>query len=185
MSLVSQALSTTSYALLGLLGFDDSDDGVTGYQLKQRADFTLRFYWSSPAMSQIYSELGRLSGAELVAETSVRSGHRTSRRYRLTELGVETLNEWLASTEPDFPALKHPVALRLLMGHRMQPEDVTRMLQTYERQLADRRADLEQVRAMLGDAEATRFPALVADWGLAYYDSESAAVQRTIAALDD
>ena len=59
---MSQDLPTssrvTAYALLGLLTFGDE---LTGYELKQRADKTLRFYWVAPAMSQIYSELARLT----------------------------------------------------------------------------------------------------------------------------
>ena len=46
---MGQDLPVTSYALLGLLTFGDE---LTGYELKQRADATLRFYWVSPAMSQ-------------------------------------------------------------------------------------------------------------------------------------
>jgi len=42
-------LPTTSYALLGLLTFGDE---LTGYELKRRADNTLRFYWVAPAMSR-------------------------------------------------------------------------------------------------------------------------------------
>ena len=55
---MSQGLPTTSYALLGLLSFGDE---LTGYELKQRADSTLRFYWVSPAMSQVYTELAPTS----------------------------------------------------------------------------------------------------------------------------
>ena len=46
----AQDLPITSYALMGLLTFGDE---LTGYELKQRADNTLRFYWQSPAMSQV------------------------------------------------------------------------------------------------------------------------------------
>ena len=60
---MSQDVPVTAYALLGLLTFGDE---LTGYELKQRADVTLRFYWVSPAMSQIYSELRRLTGLGLV-----------------------------------------------------------------------------------------------------------------------
>ena len=60
---MSQDLPTTSYALLGLLTFGDD---LTGYELKQRADSTLRFYWVSPAMSQVYTELSRLAEHGLV-----------------------------------------------------------------------------------------------------------------------
>jgi hypothetical protein len=45
---MSQDLPVTAYALLGLLTFGDE---LTGYELKQRADNTLRFYWVAPAMS--------------------------------------------------------------------------------------------------------------------------------------
>nr|WP_271636774.1 hypothetical protein [Solicola gregarius] len=81
--------------------------------------------------------------------------------------------------------LKHPVALRLLMGHLMRPTDVIRILESYAAALADRRAELEAVRKSLGDDEAMRFPALVAEWGLAYYDSEREITDRTRARLEE
>ena len=60
---MSQDVPVTGYAILGLLTFGDE---LTGYEIKQRADVTLRFYWVSPAMSQIYTELRRLTGLGLV-----------------------------------------------------------------------------------------------------------------------
>lgn len=174
-------LATTSYALLGLLAFDaeTSAHGLTGYELKRRADFTLRFYWTSPAMSQIYSECARLSRAELVDVVAEQKGRRLTRRYKITASGMEALRAWLATSEPEFPVLKHPVALRLLMGHLMDHDALVRMLDEYEKALADRRAELEAVRAMLGDNPEVRNPALVAEWGLAYYDAEREIAERT------
>lgn len=168
-------LSTTSYALLGLLVFDSatSSDGLTGYELKQRSDNTLRFYWASPAMSQIYTELTRLNRVGLVEPISTKKGRRTTRRYRITPVGRQALHTWLRTSEVDFPVLKHPVALRLMMGHLLAPEEVTAMLESYVRGLSARRADLQEVRDSLGEVEAFRFPAMVADWGLAYYDAEA------------
>lgn len=174
-------LATTSYALLGLLAFDaeTSEEGLTGYEVKQRADFTLRFYWTSPAMSQIYSELSRLSRAELVEAISTQLGRRVTRRYRITASGMAALQDWLATSEPEFPVLKHPVALRLLMGHLMDRDTLVRMLDEYEKALVDRRAELDAVREMLGDRDEVRHPALVAEWGLAYYDNEREITERT------
>ena len=60
---MSQDVPVTAYAILGLLTFGDE---LTGYEVKQRADVTLRFYWVSPAMSQVYTELRRLTGLGLV-----------------------------------------------------------------------------------------------------------------------
>src|SRR4051812_50194201 len=77
-------LPVTAYALLGLLTFGDE---LTGYELKQRADNTLRFYWVAPAMSQIYTELGRLTEHGYVeAVTSHGQGRRTT-AYGITPAG--------------------------------------------------------------------------------------------------
>lgn len=172
-------LSTTSYALLGLLAFDDatSTAGLTGYELKQRADRTLRFYWVSPAMSQIYTALSRLHRHDLVDPVESKSGRRTTRHYRITATGHEALGDWLKTSDVDFPVLKHPTALKLLMGRLMAPEDLESLLEGYVGVLADRRKELLAVRELLDDVHELRFPAMVADWGLAYYDSETEIVK--------
>jgi DNA-binding PadR family transcriptional regulator len=177
---VPSSLSTTSYALLGLLVFDQetTDGGMTGYELKQRADNTLRFYWASPAMSQIYTELERLDRHGYVAATEVEDGKRTTRRFVITAAGRDALGEWLRTSASEFPQLKHPIALRLMLGSLMGRGEVRAMLDDYLDQLADRRRDLAAVRELLGDRKDVRFPAHVADWGLAYYDSEAEIVER-------
>lgn len=177
---MTSSLSTTSYALLGLLVFDSetSEHGLTGYEIKQRADRTLRFYWVSPAMSQIYTELGRLSRTGYVDGTDDTAGRRTTRRFRITAEGREALTTWLHTSEHEFPILKHPIALRLMMGSLMGPGEAESMLAGYLDALAARRKELESVREMLGDNEAVAYPARVADWGLAYYDAEVEIVEK-------
>lgn len=177
---MASSLSTTSYALLGLLVFDraTSELGLTGYELKQRADRTLRFYWVSPAMSQIYTELDRLRRDELVEAVDDTTGKRRTRRFRITPHGRESLTTWLHTSEQDFPVLKHPIALRLLMGSLMGPGEVERMLCGYVDAVAERRHELEGVREMLGDDDAVAFPAKVAEWGMAYYDAEVDIVEK-------
>jgi DNA-binding PadR family transcriptional regulator len=178
---VSQGLSTTSYALLGLLALDgDPSSSLTGYELKQRADRTLRFYWVSPAMSQVYTELERLTGHGFVEATEERSGRRTSQHYRLTADGRAELHSWLVDADADFPVLKHPVALRLLMGGLVDRERMAQHLQRYLDQLQERTQELAGVRAWLGDAEALQYPAMVAEWGLDYYASETEIVTRLV-----
>lgn len=172
---MSQGLPTTSYALLGLLTFGDE---LTGYELKQRADSTLRFYWVSPAMSQVYTELARLSELGLVSSKQDPGG---PTRYQITPAGRTDLERWLAREPVEFPALKHPVALRLLLGHLMEPAAVEAMLESYLVALAQRRGELEVVRdglqSSVGQPEDPfRFPRLVADWGLQYYDGERAVI---------
>ena len=167
---MSQDLPTTSYALLGLLTFGDE---LTGYELKQRADNTLRFYWVAPAMSQVYTEVSRLAELGLVDVRDDRSGWRTTRRYRINKTGLKELREWLRTTEPEFPVLKHPIALRLLLGHLMEPEDVRAMLEEYVDRLDRQRSELTEVLDSIDGREGFEFPATVARWGLAYYAGEA------------
>jgi DNA-binding PadR family transcriptional regulator len=165
-------LPTTSYALLGLLTFGQE---LTGYELKQWADATLRFYWVSPAMSQVYTELGRLRDRGLVdaLETDGGPGSRVTTRYRINDHGSEELRRWLADSRPEFPVLKHPVALRLLLGHLVDPASVRAMLSDYDAALAERRRELQKVLDGIEGDPAFRFPAYVARWGLHYYDAEA------------
>ncbi len=166
-----EKLPVTSYALLGLLTFGDE---LTGYELKQRADATLRFYWVSPAMSQVYSELSRLTAHGLVAP----DGDGRGTRYRITDEGRERLHDWMTGTPPGFSVLKHPVALRLLLGHVVDPATTIAMVRDHIDALDAEHAALTVVRASLEGRNAVdepfRYPSLVADWGLAYFDHERA-----------
>lgn len=172
-------LSTTSYALLSLLVIDrGTDEGVTGYELKQMADRTLRFYWVSPAMSQIYTELERLTAHEFVKADEDTSGRRTTKRFRITPAGQQALQDWLHTSEDEFPVLKHPIALRLMLGSMMGVDEVKSMLDKYEVALAERRRELEAVRELLADRESVAYPARVAEWGLAFFDAEASTIDR-------
>jgi len=175
-------LPATSYALLGLLSFGQE---LTGYEVKQWAESTLRFYWVAPAMSQVYSELGRLAGHGLVTAREEEAAGRTVRRYRITDAGQTRLRDWLLEPMDDFPVLKHPVALKLLLGHVTGAAAATALLERYVDALHARRADLRRVRDGLGDDPAFAYPALVAEWGLDYYDSEERTAERLRDRLTD
>ena len=178
-----QSLPTTSYAILGLLTFGQE---LSGYELKQWADSTLRFYWTAPAMSQIYTELNRLAQRRLVLSREAGGGpSRTTTRYRVSAKGARELRRWLADSDPGFPLLKHPIALRLLLGHLLDPGQVRAMLEAYDAALADQRRDLRAVLDGIDNNPAFEFPAHVARWGLSYYDSETDAVRRVLKALPE
>jgi DNA-binding PadR family transcriptional regulator len=179
---MSQDLPTTSYALLGLLTFGDE---LTGYELKQRADNTLRFYWVAPAMSQVYTEVSRLAELGLVDVRDDRAGWRTTRRYRINDTGLAELRQWLETSEPEFPVLKHSIALRLLLGHLVDPSQVRAMLLAYVDSLDRQRADLQQVLTSIEERSGFEFPAMVARWGLAYYDGEATVVADIAEHLPD
>lgn len=173
------ALPTTSYALLGLLTLGPPD--VSGYELKQRADATLRFFWVSPAMSQVYSELERLEKAGLVvSRQTAPPGRRETRRFSISATGQAELRRWVTESDVEFPVIKHSVALRLFFGHLASPESTRHVLEDYIEQL---RARIEDLHAILDGTRADpalHYPGLVAEWGSHYYASEIEAV-RSIA----
>ena len=85
-------LPTTSYAILGLLTFGE----MSGYDLKGLADYSIADFFWSPARSQIYAELRRLTSLGFVTEVEVRQERRPDKRiYRLTSPGRRALRVWL------------------------------------------------------------------------------------------
>jgi DNA-binding PadR family transcriptional regulator len=182
---MSQDLPVTGYAILGLLTFGDE---LTGYEIKQRADITLRFYWVSPAMSQVYTELRRLTERGLVTASMRTDGGREVTTYAITRDGQAALRAWMDGTPAGFPVLKHTVLLRLLIGHATAPERITCMLEEYVAQLDQALVDLASVREMLRGVdepgEPFHFPSLVADWGLDYFEAETRHARRALARLE-
>jgi len=86
---VQRNLPTTSYVVLGLLSFDRE---LTGYEYKRWADGSLRFFFSSPAMSQIYDELERLQRYGYVRSRDDSGGaDRARRTFRITAAGRTAL----------------------------------------------------------------------------------------------
>lgn len=183
---MSQDIPVTGYAILGLLTFGDE---LTGYEIKQRADATLRFYWVSPAMSQIYTELRRLTDHGLVSADARTAGGREVTSYAITADGQAALREWMDGTPAGFPVLKHTVLLRLLIGHVTEPAHTRQMLLDYLDELDRAVEDLAEVRASLRGTDrpgqAFRFPSLVADWGLDYFAAEARHARRALAGLDE
>ena len=178
------ALPVTAYALLGLLTFGDE---LTGYELKQRADITLRFYWVAPATSQIYTELGRLTEHGYVEPVTTQGQGRRTTAYRITPAGSQALREWIDGSPVGFPTLKHTVLLRLLVGHASEPERMREILEEYVADLADALHDLRGVRESLRGADAPgepfHYPAVVADWGLDYFAAETRHTRRALGRL--
>ena len=179
---MGQDLPVTSFALLGLFTFGEGNrpQKLTGYELKRLADATLRFYWVSPAMSQVYKELSRLAERGLVSPSDDDRGT----TYSITSAGRSALEAWMRESEPGFSVLKHPIALRLLLAHLVEPSTTIAMLHDHLEALDREREALMEVRESLRGAdepgETFRHPSLVADWGLEYFAHERLIVEDLI-----
>ncbi|WP_263301875.1 PadR family transcriptional regulator [Streptomyces purpurogeneiscleroticus] len=176
-------LPVTAWAVLGLLSFRD---GRTGYDLKKWADTSLRFFYWSPAISQIYAELRRLEELGLV--TSRRSGPdepRAKRRYTITEDGRDALAVWADGTRDCGPAvLKHPLLLRVWLGHLAAPGTLRALV---ERHRERTRAGLREVREALADAGPEPewdFPRVALGWSERQHLAELELAEAMLADLE-
>jgi len=178
----SESVPVTAKALLGLLTFFEE---LSAYELKKQADRTLRFFWTAPAMSQVYSELERLETLGLATSRSVAGeGSRTTRVFRVTAAGRRLLREWQEDEPVERFSLKHPVALRLFLGHLATPERLVDVVRVHHEQTRAMLADLQEVRDGLSDDAPNRLPIAVAEWGLDYYAGELKAAERLLALLE-
>jgi DNA-binding PadR family transcriptional regulator len=158
-----QELPPTAWAVLGLLSFPGER---TGYELKKWADSSLRFFYWSPAISQIYAELRRLEALGYAA--SARSGPeevRAKRRYGITDAGRAALAEWATGTaETGPPVLKHGLLLRVWLGHLAEPERLRAMVEEHLERTRDELAAVREALEQAAEVPQWTFPAVALRW---------------------
>lgn len=171
-------LPTTAYVVLGLLSFGQR---LTGYELRQWALGSTRFFWAAPAMSMIYRELDRLERTELVDRRD-ESGdaERARTTYGLTDAGLVELRRWIDDAPAEEPVIRHPAAFRLFLGHLADPDKLRARLAAHRDWLDGLLADLDDVRADLAGDDRFPYPAIVADWGAEFFGAERSATDRAL-----
>jgi PadR family transcriptional regulator, regulatory protein AphA len=111
-------LTTTSYAILGLLGIQP----WTTYELAQQMERSLKHFWPR-AQSRIYEEPKRLAALGLAKATREHVGRRPRTTYAITAKGRRTLRAWLA--EPGGgPTLELEAMLKVFYGEQATKRDV-------------------------------------------------------------
>lgn len=178
-----QELPPTAWAVLGLLSFPGER---TGYELKKWADSSLRFFYWSPAISQIYAELRRLE--ELGYAASVRSGpeeSRAKRRYGITPAGREALAGWASDVaEAGPPVLKHGLLLRVWLGHLAEPDRLQAMVTEHLERTTE---ELDSVREAMAHAATEpdwAFPVLALRWSERQHLAELELTRALLADLE-
>lgn len=178
-----QPSSATANAVLGLLSFGHE---LSGYDLKKWADHSLRFFFWSPASSQIYSELRRLEDRGLVSSRVVPKDDTRGRRvYAITEPGRRALAEWLATEPADVAVLKHPTILRVWLGHLMAPEALRTVVDEHRRRLATVLAEVHHDQQRVAADPAMAYAKLVIDWAERYYRAELGNTDRLLTEMDE
>ena len=104
-------LTTTSYAILGLLDLRD----WTAYDLAQQAGRSLAYAWPV-SESQLYAEPKRLAEEGLLTISRAAAGPTRSRQvYAITPPGRQALRDWLGE-KPAPPRIQAEVMLRCLFA---------------------------------------------------------------------
>jgi DNA-binding PadR family transcriptional regulator len=130
---VTSPLSTTSYAVLGLLSLRS----WTGYELVQQMQRSLVHAWPKED-SVLYEEPRRLVARGLATAHKERDGRRVRNRYEITDEGRRALRAWLA--EPSNPP-------------RFEAEPMLRLIFADQGEVSDALAAVNALR----DWAATRF----------------------------
>jgi PadR family transcriptional regulator AphA len=101
MSRSQSSLTTTSYAILGLL----SVRSFTTYELAQQMDRALGHFWPR-TRSKLYEEPKKLVAAGLATARPERVGQRPRTVYTITEEGRRALESWVPTPPAAGPALE-------------------------------------------------------------------------------
>jgi DNA-binding PadR family transcriptional regulator len=176
----STKLSGTANAVLGLLSFGEE---LSGYDLKKWADLSL-FFWS-PASSQIYAELRRLEAPGYVTSRQVpQDDLRNKRVYRITDAGREQLVTWLETEAIGSPVLKHPVLMRVWLGHLIESDRLRAVIEEHRDRTAARLEDLHRDLDIVAARENWAYPELIIRWSERYYEAERDNAQQLLRELD-
>jgi DNA-binding PadR family transcriptional regulator len=174
-------LPNTAWAVLGLLSMPGER---SGYDLKKWADSSLRYFYWSPALSQIYTELKRLEQLGFaVSRIASQDELRNKRLYTITDAGREALEHWVRDSPAGPPVLKHGVVLRVWMGFLSEPEELRKTV-------AEHRDWASRTLAEVHSSEETSqdrwpFAKLALRWAERYYEAERDLAEGMLADLDE
>lgn len=172
------ALPSTSYAVLGLLSFGRE---LSGYELKKWADHSLRYFYWSPALSNIYTELRRLEARGYVEARAVAQDDlRNKRMFAITAAGRAALAAWVEAQPPAPLVTKDQLLLKVWAGHIVERHRLEALVADEERVAAD---TVDAVRYSLGNADKFGHSALVERFCLRMSEARVAALAELRAAL--
>jgi DNA-binding PadR family transcriptional regulator len=167
---VARRLTTTSYAVLGLL----ATQPMSAYGLARQYPRAMRWSWPL-SQAHLYTEPQRLAAAGLVRVKRVAAGpRRTRQEFHITPTGRRALARWL-TTAPELPVLNHELMLRVGFAGNGTVDDLRAALDAAEAELARAYAEgIEQVEGYLADGgpfpERMHLVALASDFNTRFLE---------------
>ena len=157
-------LPITTYAILGLVSFQET----SGYDLKRFADMSIHYFFWSPARSQVYAELRRLTALGYVTEREVEQERRPDKRlYRITPEGDKALRQWLEGPVMAADMFKSPFLLRLFFGRFDLAETLIAQLEERRHMAQETLTQYEEIERHIKGSEQFFFSYLTLKSGIA------------------
>lgn len=176
-------LAATSWALLGMLSYEYE---LSGYDIRKWIDWSMRFYYGSPAYSQIYSELKKLEKLSLVTSRVENTGRTRNRRlYKITEAGLAAVTRWANEAPVDPPTLKHGPLLRVTLGHLTSPERLKEVLQEHVAYADEMHRNAAKDARWAGVDPSWAYARVALQWAERYYANERELALKMIKELDE
>lgn len=175
-------LAATSWALLGMLSYDNE---LSGYDIRKWIEWSMRFFYGSPAYSQIYTELKKLEQLGLVtSRVEASSGARSRRMYKITEEGLAAVTKWVNEAPVEPPSLKHNPMLRVTFGHLTTPGRLRELLQEHVVYADEMHRQAAKDAKWSGVEPAWAYAHIALQWAERYYANEHDLALKMIEELD-
>jgi DNA-binding PadR family transcriptional regulator len=175
-------LAATSWALLGMLSYEQE---LSGYDVRKWIDWSLRFFYGSPAYSQIYSELKKLEKLGLVTSRVENTGTRNRRLYKITDAGLEAVTRWANEAPVDPPVLKHSPLLRVTFGHLTNPARLKEVLQQHVAYVDEMERKAAKDAKWSTADPSWAYARVALQWAERYYANERELALKMIKELDE
>lgn len=135
------------YVILGLL----SHEALTGYDIKQRMDSSLRMFWGA-SFGSIYPSLSLLQEQGMITSEQVSTNKRDKIQYTITKAGKERLATWLKlPVEKD--ELRYETLLKLFFAGDNSKESTLEHIQAFEEKIEK---ELSVLRFFKGSLEPVK-----------------------------
>jgi len=157
------------YVILGLL----CHEALTGYQIKQHIDSTLRFFWGA-SYGSIYPTLRQLVANGLAERSDPDADDRGKVVYTITDDGRQALAMWLMQPV-DKDELRYETLLKLFFGSAAGPEITVGHIERFEAKIRGElmylQAGVKNLEGVLDQDDAHRYYHLTATFGVRVYQA--------------
>jgi PadR family transcriptional regulator, regulatory protein AphA len=158
----STQLSTTEFAVLGLLSFGER----SGYELKKAAERGVGYVWTA-AKSHVYAVLPRLVDGGYATTRRVRQERRPDKQvYKITCKGERAFKEWLEAPIEERGA-RSPFLLKVFFGGLMSKEALRGHIERRRAEVVQTLEEYREIEGRIRDDPQSYYGYVTLRWGLA------------------